>query len=239
MLVLALAVEAHAQVCKPSGTLPPALLEQRGCQLNSLGITPLSDLSCGRYQGYPGGLYPGSSTIPATHAVAGLKAALGVVPRRANGSPDRTGGFIGFASIGMSNTESEFSCFRSFARQAPGLHPRLRVVNGAQATETAQEWADRASPVWTVLDQRLAADGLTPKQLQVVWIKLAEAFPAGYGEFPLHAQALQTHLIVTLRNAKARYPNLAIVYPRVARARTSRKRRVSTRSRTRTNPASR
>lgn len=211
-LLLALATPAHAQVCLPSGTLAPALLEQRGCQLDSLGITPLSDLTCGSYKGYAGGLYPGSSTLPHAHAVAGSKASFDVVPRGADGTADRTDGLIGLASIGMSNTESEFSWFRSWIRTSPGLHPRLRVVNGAQATRTAQEWADRRSIVWTELDERLAAEGLTPAQLQVAWIKLADAFPAGFGEFPFHAEALEIHLMVTLRNAKARYPNLAIVY---------------------------
>jgi hypothetical protein len=206
------AATVRAQVCGPAGTIPPALLQRSGCQLSSLGLTPLSDLECGTYKGFPGGLYPGSSTIPDAHAIDGMKVSFDVGPRRGDGHLDRQAGRIGFASIGMSNTESEFSWMNSAVRSTPGLNPALVVVNGAQATRTAEQWADPASIVWSNFDQRLAAAGITPRQVQVVWIKLAEQFPSRIGAFPVHAQVLEDDLLDTLRNAKQRYPNLLIAY---------------------------
>jgi hypothetical protein len=207
-----IAAIADAQVCGPAGTIPPALLQRSGCQLSSLGLTPLSDLACGTYRGFEGGLYPDSSTVPEDHAIAGKKESFEVVPRRADGRADRSNGRIVFASIGMSNTESEFSWMISAVRSTPGLHPRLVVVNGAQASRTAEQWADPASIVWSNFDQRLAAAGVTRQQVQVVWIKLAEPFPFRIGAFPIHAQVLEDDLLAVLRNAKARYPHLALAY---------------------------
>src|SRR5262249_237597 len=40
----------------------------------------------------------------------------------------------------------------------------------------------------------------------------ALAGPRNYGAFPLHARAMQNHLEIILRIAKARYPNLKLVY---------------------------
>lgn len=199
-------------VCEPSDTVPSALAGQSGCHLTELGITPLSDLGCGTYRGEEGGLYPdGASFPPAQHWLAGWAASGAVVPRRADGTPDSQGA-MGFASIGMSNTAIEFAAFENLAKSTPGIHPRLVIVNGAQGGRPAEDWAQPSSPAWNALDQRLAAAGLSAKQLQVVWIKQANSGPAQLGEFPDHAESLALDLFDIVRNAKARYPNLAIAY---------------------------
>ena len=212
---VALPGEAAAQgACTPSATLPPALVGQSGCtQLRSTGITPLSDLGCGTYQGQQGGLFPGGANVaPPAHLNAGLAAASRVVPRRADGTPDATNGRIGFASLGMSNTEMEFSALPGLLRATPGLNPRVVVVNGAQGTRIAEEWADPASAPWSVFAQRVAAAGLGSQQVQVLWIKLADGQPARFGAFPDHAWTLAGHVARAILIAKIRYPNLAIVY---------------------------
>lgn len=199
--------------CEPSGTLPPELLGQSGCQLTSIGITPLADLGCGTYQGAEGGLYPaGSNHPPGTHWLAGWTIAANVVPRGMDGAPEAERGRIGVASIGMSNTSAEFSAFVAVARSAPEVSPRVIVVNGAQGGRPADDWAQPGSTAWDVLDQRLAAAGLSPPQLQVVWIKQANATPSRLGAFPAHAEALQANLASIVQIAKTRYPNLAIAY---------------------------
>ena len=208
------AVEAQAQgSCGSTGPIAPALLERSGCQLGSLGLVPLTDLGCRTYLGYEGGLYPGGANeMPVEHLRAGFTASSGVVPRGPDGKASPVDGVIGFASIGMSNTEMEFGWFETAALATPGLNPKVIRVNGAQGTRTADQWADPSSLVWDVLDQRLAAEGLTRNQLQVVWIKLAEGNPARLGSFPAHAQRLAADIAVTLLIAKARYPNLALAY---------------------------
>ncbi len=198
---------ASVAACEPSGTLPSQLLGQSGCSLTSIGITPLSDLGCGTYLGAEGGLYPGGSNqAPTAHLLAGWTVAASVVPRGADGSPDETSGRIGLASIGMSNTSAESSAFVTLARSSPEVSPRVGIVNGAQGGRPADDWAQPASTAWGVLDQRLAAAGITPAQLQVVWIKQAEATPSRFGSFPAHAEVLQAHLTAIVQIAKARYP---------------------------------
>lgn len=206
---------SHAAIaaCEPSGTLPPELVGQSGCQLTSIGITPLSDLGCGTYQGAEGGLYPeGANQPPDAHWLAGWTVAADIVPRGTDGEPDATGGRIGLASIGMSNSVLEFSAFLTRARSAPEISPRVVIVNGAQGGRPAEDWAQPASTAWAVLDQRLAAAGLSPQQLHVVWIKQANASPLRLGAFPAHAESLQADLTAIVQIAKARYPNLAIAY---------------------------
>lgn len=213
--VLALGVsDASAQpTCRDTGPIAPERLEQSGCQLDSIGLVPLTDLGCRTYLGLAGGLYPGgSNTMPIEHRRAGVAASSAVVARGPDGRPSAAAGKIGFASIGMSNTEMEFGWFDSVASATPDLNPAVVRVNGAQGTRTAEQWADPDSLVWDVFDQRVAEAGLTPMQIQVVWVKLAEGRPASLGAFPRHAQRLQAHLVFTLRNAKARYPNLALAY---------------------------
>lgn len=208
------AADGLAQPCEVSATLPAQTVGRSGCQaLASTGITPISDLGCGTYKGLQGGLFPlGADVAPEQHALDGRNAASAIVPRLADGTRDGANGKIGFASIGMSNTEMEFSWLRTLMRTTPGLNSRVEVVNGAQGTRTAEQWADPDSVVWTVLNDRLAAAGLTNHQVQAVWIKLANGDPARFGAFPQHAFVLEGHLALVLRIAKARYPNLAVAY---------------------------
>ncbi len=199
--------------CEPSGTIPPALIGQSGCQLASLGITPLDDLGCGTYEGFEGGLYPGGDwEPPATHKAAGWTAAGSVVPRRSDGSADAANGKIGFVSIGMSNASMEFDNFVTLSRSTPGINPHLVMVDGAQSTRVADQWAAPASSAWTVLRQRVLAAGLAQLQVQAIWIKQAEGDPASFGEFPAHAEILQQDLTRIVLIAKAQFPNLRVVY---------------------------
>jgi hypothetical protein len=54
--------------------------------------------------------------------------------------------------------------------------------------------------------------GVTARQVQVAWMKQAEAGPAQHGEFPKHARQLQENLVKSLMNLKEKLPNLGIVY---------------------------
>lgn len=75
-------------------------------------------------------------------------------------------------------------------------NPKLFVWDCAQGGMSAKEWA-RPSPTsnpWTQLDCRLAAAGLSKKQVQIVWLKEALAEPASYGAWPQHVQRLKNYL---------------------------------------------
>ena len=65
---------------------------------------------------------------------------------------------------------------------------------------------------WPTLAQRIEAAGLSPKQVQVAWLKQVEANPKPLGEFPAHARALQADMAAMLNIARHHYPNLRVVY---------------------------
>ncbi len=190
----------------------PALgsLRAQDCSGTSIGATPLIDLGAGTYLGHPGGLYPnGQNVPPPAHAAAGAAAAANVTPRDANGVADPNGRIV-VVSIGMSNTTQEFSQFVQLSDADPNRAAPVTVVDGAQGGQDAEIVADPNAVFWSIVDQRLAAAGVTPQQVQVAW--LLEAVAGPQDPFPQHALHLRDLLAAIARNLKARYPNLAICY---------------------------
>jgi hypothetical protein len=185
-----------------------------------LDLVPLTDLKGeARYKGQDGGLYgAGRNTPPKGHLEAALREAAKVRPLDAEGKPSPDGKVV-LISMGMSNTTQEFRAFMRLARMDRDLSPSLELVDGAQGGMDAKDWsvpprrvrAGRPGP-WEGLDQRLKRAGVTPKQVQVVWILQARKNPASLGEFPKHADELKGHLVVALHKLKERFPNLRLAY---------------------------
>ena len=63
---------------------------------------------------------------------------------------------------------------------------------------------------WTVAERRITNSGVTPEQVQVAWIKLANKGPSG--SLAEHGQKLEHDTLAVIQNAKARFPNLRIAY---------------------------
>jgi hypothetical protein len=183
-----------------------------------LSVVPLGDLGRGTYLGYQGGLYPqGRNTRPPAHEAAGEDIARNqIVPRDASGNVDRAGGRIGMISVGMSNTTLEFGnnpgAFETQANADPSKNRQLVIVNGAQGGQAADAWVNPNAPTWSVVDQRLHSAGVTPLQVEVAWVKEADAMPSRFGAFPNHAQHLQSELAAIARNLVIRYPNIRLAY---------------------------
>jgi hypothetical protein len=174
------------------------------------GLVPLVDLGPGTYKGFTGGLYPGgSNTPPAAHAQAALAMAQRVVPRNAAGAPDPNG-FIAMIAVGMSNTTHEFAVFERNADADPGRNARVVLMDTAFGGQTAAAIANPSAGYWTTMQQRLAAMGLTPAQVQVAWIKEADAQPPD--DFPGHALALRSELEAVVNNLHDLFPNLVLAY---------------------------
>jgi hypothetical protein len=175
-------------------------------------LTPLTELGMGRYKGEDGGLYGGGKNEPPKlHLDAALTEAAKVRPLDIDGN-ESAEGKIGLLSVGMSNTTMEYSRFKQFADADPAKSKKVIVIDGAQGGQTGARWADTKSALWKTLDDRLKAVGLSPKQIQVAWMKQAEAGPSQHGEFPKHAKVLQENLVKGLHNLKEEFPNLRIVY---------------------------
>jgi hypothetical protein len=175
-----------------------ALVKQglAACDDDILPNTPLNDLWPGLYQGYPGGLYTnpnGSNQRPEPYNADGINIATNkIFPRGPGGNKNLTSGKVVIVSIGMCNSLMEFGGDdppdpQSFIPRAqltvdPSLNQKLVIVNGAQAGADAPAWTDSASEAWNnLLDPDpqhgfLARAGVTPNQVQVVWLKEAWIF---------------------------------------------------------------
>ncbi|RMG53813.1 MAG: hypothetical protein D6723_06515 [Acidobacteria bacterium] len=186
------------------------------CSKTSVGLTPLTELGTGTYQGKRGGLYPnGMNTPPPEHFLAGLRLAEEIEPLDANGRPDPRNGRIVLISIGMSNTTQEFSTFIELANDDPEKNPLLTIVDGAQGGMSANRIIDpddgaTGTRFWTRVDQRLRRAGVTPNQVQVAWVK--EADPRPTLPFPADAEQLQSELAIIAQILKHRFPNLKLAY---------------------------
>ncbi len=73
-------------------------------------------------------------------------------------------------------------------------------------------WDDDPSPMWQVAADRIKRSGVTPPQVEAVWLKQARIAPARFGEFPQPNEEMNGHLVKILQIARQRYPNLRITY---------------------------
>lgn len=178
----------------------------------STGFTPLTD-GDGEYLGHRLGLYgDGQNTPPEPHLKRALEAAGAVLPRHREGKPTPNGRIV-LLSVGMSNTTQEFSRFVTLANADPAKNPRLTIVDGAQGARAADAWSSpERTQTWDEANRRLANAGVTPQQVQVIWLKQALPGPAQLGAFPRHAQRLQQELKGIVQVAQQQYPNLKLIY---------------------------
>jgi PKD repeat protein len=179
--------------------------------------TPLNDLGTGLYEGYEGGLYPNGTDMrpPAVESNA-ENVASQITPLDSNGNPDSNNGKIVMISIGMSIAHLDFNSgpdsFEPRAFMDAATSTKLVIVDGAQNGKTASAWVDPNAPTWQTVNARLTMQGVTPKQVEVVWVKECEAFPHQFGPFPNSAQYLQSDLESIARNITTNYPNAKIAY---------------------------
>ena len=176
---------------------------------SSVGLTALTDLGTGTYKGEQGGLYPGgSNTIPAQHLKAGLEIARQIVPLDADGRPSPDGKIV-MLCVGFSNPTIEFSAFKPLSDAFAGRNPSLVTINTCVGSQAAPTIADPNSGYWRTVDQRIKDAGVSPKQVQAIWMK--QVIP-GDGEFPAFAKRLQGYIVDSLHNAHDKFPNLKVTY---------------------------
>lgn len=178
-------------------------------------LKPLNELGASKYQDFEGGFYPGGKNErPKDHEAAGLKLARQVQPLNAQGKPDPKGKIV-LMSVGMSNTSQSSEGFQRELREASNLNSHVQFVNGAQGGMTAAAIQDpddgrRGKQYWDTVDQRLQQARVTREQVQVIWIKQADAGP-NQG-FPKYAQTLQAELARIVQIFPTRFPNAKLVY---------------------------
>ncbi len=162
---------------------PKAPSPERAAELrlkDTSSLVPLTDLGTDQYQGFEGGLYPdGKNTRPASHEAIGKQLAAQVQPLDASGQPS-SDGKIGLVTIGFSNTQQCSLGFIAAAAHDKDINPQVVVVNGAQGGRSAfmiQNPKDGAvgEQYWNRVADQLREAGLTPAQVQVVWLKETDA----------------------------------------------------------------
>jgi hypothetical protein len=184
---------------------------------------PLTELRDGCYLEFRGGLYPGGSNAPdGAHLAAGLAAAAQIAPLDVSGAPAGSGRYV-LLSIGMSNTTQEFCNDGSQARSCllPGFMAQagadaavnqttLAIVNGAAGGRAAPSWVSPTSAEYDrIRDTWLTPLGLSEKQVQIAWVKVANPGPTV--RLPAEgadARVLLGQLGQIARALKVRYPNL-------------------------------
>jgi hypothetical protein len=174
-------------------------------------LPPLCDMKAGeRYEGEDGGLYgSGSNTPPEAHAKAAHAQLARIQPLDASGKPSADGKVV-LVSISMSNATQEFSFFKRVADAAPQKSPKLTIVDCAQGGQAMAEWAPPDARPWEEAKRRISQAGVTPQQVQVAWIKLANKGPSG--SLQEHGKKLEADTLAVLHNARALFPNLRIAY---------------------------
>ena len=189
------------------GTETPAAPAPR----EKTGLVPLIEMSSkDRYQGEDGGLYgDGQNSPPAAHEKDAQTELSRIRPLDANGEPAANGRIV-FVSISMSNATQEFSRFKQLADADSDKSAKVTIVDCAQGGQAMAEWAPADARPWSVAEQALARAGVSPKQVQVAWIKLANKGPSG--ALAVHGKKLEQDTQSVIQNAKARFPNLRIAY---------------------------
>ena len=171
-------------------------------------MVPLTELK-GEYHGQDGGLYGGGRNEPPRDLDARAKAAVAQVqPLGPDGKPAKDGRIV-MVSLGMSNTTQEFSTFKRIADADSRKAGDLVIVDCAQGGRTAQVWAQNDQP-WQEAVRRIEAAGVKPAQVQVMWLKQANAGPGG--GFPAATDKLRDDIRTDLKRARETYPNLRLVF---------------------------
>ncbi|MFT7512968.1 MAG: hypothetical protein ACI9QL_002176 [Candidatus Omnitrophota bacterium] len=174
-------------------------------------LIPLCDMSAeDRYEGQDGGLYGAGKNVPSAGQQARAEIALQKIqPLDAKGQPSPKG-TIAFISISMSNATMEFSRFKQVADQSPDKSARVTIIDCAQGGQAMAQWVQPDAGPWKKATERIAAAGVTPEQVQVAWVKLANKSPSG--SLLDHCTKLEADTIAVLHNARKRFPNLQVVY---------------------------
>jgi hypothetical protein len=218
-----------------------------GCS-NIQHLPPLTDLGPGQtYNGYEGGLYPGGSNVrPAAHDARGQSIAQSIRPLDANGNYDPNGKIV-LTIVSVSNGYGTWHTgdtpqtdtgngmaylgpfpsytFINRANALPNKNPKLFVAYGFEYQLPGWRYqvgdndaSNINSAFYPTLDYALSQQGLTPKQVQVVWCFFVETMPidqqnaSGPITFPADAQAAKALRIDILHNIQTRYPNVKIIY---------------------------
>lgn len=192
--------------------------------------TPLHELAS-TYFGLSGYFYQGSNTPPPAHTALGLAQATAIEPLATDGTPlpASQGGRIVFLAMGFSNTNGKW-CLRGslfgitcnswsfMGRWKTNSQMRqavdgVQLFNGTTKGGTTVKWDDPMDVDYDNVSSALAAQGLTPLQVQVMYVEVVLGNPT----LSLPNSNADTYQLVRaggnqMRAIKTRYPNVHQTY---------------------------
>ena len=88
-------------------------------------------------------------------------------------------------------------------------------MDGAQSSQTAAKIIDPNPPYWNTPLMQLKDAGVTPAQVQVIWLKEADMEPKE--PFPAEVKKLQAELVTIVHHLRDKFPNTKMIYisPRI------------------------
>lgn len=195
-------------------------LFSQNCNAPSSGSSPINELGKNMFvnawgENWQGGLYPnGMNEIPETHKNKGLEHAQQIQCLDTAGNVDHNSGKVVWLSIGMSNCTQETQQFIPIANRYADKNPNLVFVDGAQGGQTAQvisaPWHSNYNNFWNVVNNRLSMARVSPKQVQVIWLK--EANQANNTPIRTHYDSLVVQFRRIANELQTRFPNIKICY---------------------------
>ncbi len=174
-------------------------------------LVPLNTLSNGTYHSFVGGLYAGGKNEPwGAHADALRRVSAQVQPLDRDGKPSPNGEIV-LAGIGASVCRQIFNVLEREGAQTPGLNPAVVFVNCALGGQDVNKIADPAGRYWQEAVKTLAARGVSPAQVQVVWYQ-SDELRDSRDDFPGRPQRLKDSFTGQMRLLKQHFPNVRLCY---------------------------
>lgn len=201
-----------AMACLVASFAPAArAFALQDCRILSLDVVALDDLRDGDWKGVEGGLYPGrSNECPADHLDGGRQLAKRLLPLDPLGRP-AADGVIVCAAIGFSFTNQVFEAFLPLAGADPEFAPQVRFIDATAPKYDLSELADPSNEYWTdLLVEQLHRQGVSPAQVQVVWI--LEGVKEPDGAFPDDVDHVADLWAATLVNLHSKLENARLAF---------------------------
>lgn len=158
------------------------------------GSVPLTDTAAGV------GLYAGGNDMPASH-------------RSAAPLLEPIDGVVGLAAIGMSNGLQEWDAFTALVENRGNRAGAIALANGAVRFRTMSDWIEPRNGTWERAIEGIAASGMGPQHIQVVWMKMgSKLHELGLTPTQQRVDMERRWLGMILAEAVEHLPNLRRVY---------------------------
>lgn len=184
---------------------------QKDCTHDHTGLIPLTDLGPDSYRGVSGGLYPGgSNTRPPAYLAKCIEHVQAIKPLNHEGEYDDDGRIV-MLGVGASNPGAEFQKFKEISEAFDPLNDHLSILNVTEPSVGIQEMYNVAEDYWDYVEDLLTSNGLTPEQVQIIWIE-EENTESGDTSFPAAAVSLVNDYLDLLQTIHILFPNTQICY---------------------------